>query len=162
MSLNDKIPPSLLLLSRVFYLPEDITFADRMKTILAQLPEGIAEQTRQKLTEIEGGHVDYKERLNLLQSIENQLADERTLAKKIAASKREKEMADSVSAKMDKEKETKAIEKALETVEAKAHAIKVSFPSKRPNFRTTLPICSRLKRSPLEWLKKSSRPSMTF
>uniref|UniRef100_A0A0M3IH74 Letm1 RBD domain-containing protein n=1 Tax=Ascaris lumbricoides TaxID=6252 RepID=A0A0M3IH74_ASCLU len=40
LSLNDKVPPSLLLLSRTIYLPEDITFTDRLKALLSSLPEG--------------------------------------------------------------------------------------------------------------------------
>ena len=103
MSLDDKIPPSMLLLSRVFYLPENISFADKMKAILAQLPEGLAEQTRQKLTEIEGGQIDYKERLELLKSIEQNLAEERKLAEQIATAKKEKEKVESETARVEKE-----------------------------------------------------------
>jgi len=64
LSLNDKVPPTLLLMSRALYLPEEINFTDRLKTILSALPEGLGEQTRQKLTELEGGKVDYKVVLN--------------------------------------------------------------------------------------------------
>ncbi|CAB3397772.1 unnamed protein product [Caenorhabditis bovis] len=71
LSLNDKVPPSLLLLSRTLYLPEDVSFPDRLKSIIQNLPDGIAETTRQKLTEIEGGKVDYKARIELIKSIEN-------------------------------------------------------------------------------------------
>lgn len=60
LSLNDKVPPTLLLMSRALYLPEEINFTDRLKTILSALPEELGEQTRQKLTELEGGKVDYK------------------------------------------------------------------------------------------------------
>lgn len=42
LSLNDKVPPSLLLLSRVLYLPEELTFSERLKTILSSLPEGMS------------------------------------------------------------------------------------------------------------------------
>ncbi|KAJ1372227.1 hypothetical protein KIN20_034322 [Parelaphostrongylus tenuis] len=79
LSLSDKVPPSLLLLSRALYLPEDISFTDRLKALVQNLPEGIAESTRQKLTEMEGGQVDYKERLNLIRQIEEAIAKEKAL-----------------------------------------------------------------------------------
>lgn len=42
LSLNDKVPPSLLLLSRTMFLPEDISFTDRLKNIVQNLPEGLS------------------------------------------------------------------------------------------------------------------------
>ncbi|VDM58852.1 unnamed protein product [Angiostrongylus costaricensis] len=79
LSLSDKVPPSLLLLSRALYLPEDISFTDRLKALVQNLPEGIAESTRQKLTEMEGGQVDHKERLNLIRQIEEAIEKEKAI-----------------------------------------------------------------------------------
>ncbi|CAI4231302.1 unnamed protein product [Auanema sp. JU1783] len=79
LSLNDNVPPSLLLLSRALYLPEDINFADRLKALVQNLPDAIAEQTRQKLTEIEGGQVDYKARIDLIKIIEEAIAQEKAI-----------------------------------------------------------------------------------
>ncbi|KAE9414898.1 hypothetical protein Angca_006933, partial [Angiostrongylus cantonensis] len=82
LSLSDKVPPSLLLLSRALYLPEDISFTDRLKAMVQNLPEGmfcIAESTRQKLTEMEGGQVDHKERLNLIRQIEEAIEKEKAI-----------------------------------------------------------------------------------
>jgi LETM1 and EF-hand domain-containing protein 1 len=92
MSLNDNIPPSLLLLSRAFYLPEELTFNERLKTILSLMPTNISEQTRQKLTELQGGKVSYKERMDLIMNIEESLqaervAEENTRKKKEQAAK---------------------------------------------------------------------------
>ncbi|VDN50941.1 unnamed protein product [Dracunculus medinensis] len=77
LSLNDNVPPSLLLLSRAIYVPEDITFADRLKALLSSLPSSIAEQARQKLTELEGDKINYKARLDLIREIEIGLQKER-------------------------------------------------------------------------------------
>ncbi|CAJ0591881.1 unnamed protein product [Cylicocyclus nassatus] len=88
LSLNDKIPPSLLLLSRALYLPEDISFTDRLKALVQSLPEGIAESTRQKLTELEGGKVDHKARLDLIKQIEEAIAKEKAIEEE---KKKEKE-----------------------------------------------------------------------
>ncbi|KAK6028491.1 LETM1-like protein [Ostertagia ostertagi] len=63
----------------LLYLPEDISFTDRLKSLVQSLPEGIAESTRQKLTEMEGGQVGYKERLDLLRQIEEAIAKEKAM-----------------------------------------------------------------------------------
>ncbi|KJH44577.1 LETM1-like protein [Dictyocaulus viviparus] len=115
LSLSDKVPPSLLLLSRALYLPEDISFTNRLKALVQNLPEGkfffnhfyrdliklselnsgnilgIAESTRQKLTEMEGGQVDHKERLNLIRQIEEAIAKEKAMEEeKIRGEKKQK------------------------------------------------------------------------
>lgn len=77
LSLNDKVPPSLLLMSRILSLPEDLSFTDRLKALVARLPDSVAEQTRQKLTELEGGKIDHKARLDMIRAIETAIADER-------------------------------------------------------------------------------------
>uniref|UniRef100_F1KUQ5 LETM1 and EF-hand domain-containing protein 1 n=1 Tax=Ascaris suum TaxID=6253 RepID=F1KUQ5_ASCSU len=94
LSLNDKVPPSLLLLSRTIYLPEDITFTDRLKALLSSLPEGIAEQTRQKLTELEGDKVSYKARLDLIKAIEKGIQEERKSVAKAQKAAEEKAKAE--------------------------------------------------------------------
>lgn len=88
LSLNDKVPPSFLLLSRTLYLSEDLPFTDRLKTLVQSLPDGIAEHTRQRLTELEGGKIDHKARLELIKQIEDAIAKEKQLEKE----KKEKEL----------------------------------------------------------------------
>uniref|UniRef100_A0A1I7U2A1 Mitochondrial proton/calcium exchanger protein n=1 Tax=Caenorhabditis tropicalis TaxID=1561998 RepID=A0A1I7U2A1_9PELO len=77
LSLNDKVPPALLLLSRTLYLPEEVSFPDRLKAIVQNLPDGLAETTVQKLTEMEGGQIDHKARIELIKSIEQAIANEK-------------------------------------------------------------------------------------
>ena len=93
MSLNDNIPPSLLLLSRALYLPEELTFNERLKTILAVMPSNIGEQTRQKLTELQGGKVSYKDRMDLIMNIEESLQAER-VAEESTRKKKEQALKD--------------------------------------------------------------------
>lgn len=95
LSLNDKVPPALLLLSRTLYLPEEVSFPDRLKAIVQNLPDGLAETTKQKLTEMEGGQIDHKARIELIRSIESAIANE----------------------KKDEEKKKKAAEEALKSKE---------------------------------------------
>ncbi|KAF1752069.1 hypothetical protein GCK72_018623 [Caenorhabditis remanei] len=95
LSLNDKVPPALLLLSRTLYLPEEVSFPDRLKAIVQNLPDGLAETTVQKLTEMEGGQIDHKARIELIKSIEQAIANE----------------------KKDEDKKKKAAEEALKSKE---------------------------------------------
>lgn len=41
LSLNKKVPPSLLLLSRAFMLPETIPTTDKLKATISALPETV-------------------------------------------------------------------------------------------------------------------------
>lgn len=77
LSLNEKVPPSLLLLSSTLYLPEEVSFADRLKTILTTLPTHTAEEIKLKMTELEGGKVDNKAKMQIIQSIEASLKKQR-------------------------------------------------------------------------------------
>jgi|UniRef100_A0AC35GWG6 LETM1 and EF-hand domain-containing protein 1 len=112
MSLNDNIPPSLLLLSRAFYLPEELTFNERLKTILALMPTNISEQTRQKLTELQGGKVSYKERMDLIMNIEESLQAERVAEENTKKKKEQlaKEKAEADGAESDKDKKAENAE----------------------------------------------------
>jgi LETM1 and EF-hand domain-containing protein 1 len=112
MSLNDNIPPSLLLLSRAFYLPEELTFNERLKTILALMPTNIGEQTRQKLTELQGGKVSYKERMDLIMNIEESLQAERVAEENTKKKKEQlaKEKAETDGADSDKDKKAENAE----------------------------------------------------
>uniref|UniRef100_A0A8R1E0E8 Mitochondrial proton/calcium exchanger protein n=1 Tax=Caenorhabditis japonica TaxID=281687 RepID=A0A8R1E0E8_CAEJA len=94
LSLNDKVPPSLLLLSRTLYLPEEVSFPDRLKAIVQNLPEGMAESTKQKLTEMEGGQIDHKARIELIRSIEQAIAAEKKEDEKKKEAQKTKEEAE--------------------------------------------------------------------
>lgn len=75
LSLDDQVPPSLLLLSRAMYFPEELTFTHRLRSIIAQLPEEVSEYTTLKLKEMEG-LADPKDRMEVLRSIEDDLKQE--------------------------------------------------------------------------------------
>jgi hypothetical protein len=38
--MDDQVPPSLLLLSRAMFFPEELTFEERLRSVLSSLPEG--------------------------------------------------------------------------------------------------------------------------
>lgn len=77
LSLNEKVPPSLLLLSSTLYLPEEVSFADRLTTLMTTLPDHLAEEIKLKVAELEGSKVDNKTRLEIIKSIETALKKER-------------------------------------------------------------------------------------
>lgn len=82
LSLDEKVPPSLLLLSRTLYLPDEVQFTDRLNIIMQSLPESVANQAKLKISELEGEKTDYKSKLELIKSIEEALKKEREERKK--------------------------------------------------------------------------------
>ena len=41
LSLNERVPPSLLLLSRALYLPENLPTSDQLKATISRLPDAV-------------------------------------------------------------------------------------------------------------------------
>ncbi|KFD71134.1 hypothetical protein M514_07082 [Trichuris suis] len=76
LSLNEQVPPSLLLLSSTLYLPEEVPFSNRLKTIISTLPSHIADEAKLKLADIDGARVDNKAKYDLIVSIEEALRKE--------------------------------------------------------------------------------------
>ncbi|XP_042900197.2 mitochondrial proton/calcium exchanger protein [Parasteatoda tepidariorum] len=75
LSLNEKIPPSLLLLSRALYLPENVPTTDQLKVTLSSLPETATTETKFKIGEMEG-KVDNKTKLELIKKEEAEIRKE--------------------------------------------------------------------------------------
>ncbi|GFQ74754.1 hypothetical protein TNCT_432151 [Trichonephila clavata] len=75
LSLQENIPPSLLLLSRALYLPEKLPAADQLKVTLSSLSETAATETKLKIGEIEG-KVDNKTKLELIKKQEEEIKKE--------------------------------------------------------------------------------------
>ncbi|CDW51918.1 LETM1 domain containing protein [Trichuris trichiura] len=76
LSLNEQVPPSLLLLSSTLYLPEEVPFSNRLKKIISTLPSHIADEAKLKLADIDGARVDNKAKYDLIVSIEEALRKE--------------------------------------------------------------------------------------
>ncbi|XP_054258108.1 mitochondrial proton/calcium exchanger protein-like isoform X2 [Macrosteles quadrilineatus] len=66
LSLNEKVPPSLLLLSRAFLLPETITTTEKLVATISALPDTVATKTKAAIGEREG-KIDNKAQLDLIQ-----------------------------------------------------------------------------------------------
>ncbi|KAI1278017.1 Mitochondrial proton/calcium exchanger protein [Halotydeus destructor] len=81
MSLNEHIPPSLLLLSRILFLPDSIPAADQLKATLQSLPLEAATEAKYKIGETEG-KIDNKTKLELIQQEEAAIKKEKEEAEK--------------------------------------------------------------------------------
>ncbi|KAJ8952880.1 hypothetical protein NQ318_006496 [Aromia moschata] len=76
LSLDQKVPPSLLLLSRAMMLPETIPTSDKLKATISALPETIVKQTQAAIGEKEG-KIDNKVRAEIIKEEERKIKEER-------------------------------------------------------------------------------------
>ena len=76
LSLNEKVPPSLLLLSRALDLPDSDLTSDQLKVTIASLPESVATQTRDAISQ-RRGKVDNEARILALKAEEKMIQEER-------------------------------------------------------------------------------------
>lgn len=92
LSLNGQIPPSLLLLSRVLYLPENLPATDQLKATIQALPEEAVTEAKYKIGESEG-KVDNKTKIELIRQEEEAIRreqEEEEAAKREELAKQEK------------------------------------------------------------------------
>lgn len=76
LSLNQKVPPSLLLLSRALMLPERIPTTDKLKATISVLPDSIVKHTKAAIAETEG-KIDNKIKYELLKEEVQKCKEER-------------------------------------------------------------------------------------
>lgn len=75
LSLNEKVPPSLLLLSRAMLLPEDVSTADKLKASISVLSESAAIQTKAAIGEREG-KIDNKSKIDVIRDEQRKIKEE--------------------------------------------------------------------------------------
>lgn len=76
LSLNEKVPPSLLLLSRALMLPENVTTGDKLKATISALPENVVTQAKAAIGEKEG-KIDNKTKIEVIKEEERKIKEER-------------------------------------------------------------------------------------
>lgn len=76
LSLDEKVPPSLLLLSRALYLPDTVPAAEQLQATIASLPESVATHTRDAISQ-KRGKVDYEARIETLRLEQAKIRQER-------------------------------------------------------------------------------------
>ncbi|XP_058805734.1 mitochondrial proton/calcium exchanger protein isoform X2 [Phymastichus coffea] len=76
LSLNKKVPPSLLLLSRALMVPETISMSDKLKATISALPDSVVARTKGAIGEKEG-KLDHKTNIEIIKMEEKKIEEER-------------------------------------------------------------------------------------
>ncbi|CAH0399703.1 unnamed protein product [Chilo suppressalis] len=87
LSLNEKVPPSLLLLSRALMVPEHVPTTYKLKATISALPEQVVTQTKAAIGEKEG-KVDFKTKAEAIKLEEQKIKEEK---KELQEAERQKE-----------------------------------------------------------------------
>lgn len=85
MSLNEKVPPSLLLLSRAMMLPENVPTAEKLKASISSLPDAAAVQMRAAIGEREG-KIDNKTQIEIIRDEQRKIKEEAEELKEVEKS----------------------------------------------------------------------------
>ncbi|XP_046977717.1 mitochondrial proton/calcium exchanger protein [Vanessa cardui] len=88
LSLNEKVPPSLLLLSRALMVPEHVPTTYKLKATISALPEQVVTQTKAAIGEKEG-KVDFKTKAEAIKLEEEKIKEEK---KEMQEAEREKQI----------------------------------------------------------------------
>ncbi|KAG0710574.1 Mitochondrial proton/calcium exchanger protein [Chionoecetes opilio] len=89
LSLTEKVPPSLLLLSRTLYLPETVRASDTLGATISSLPEEVATRTKAAIGKREG-KIDNLTRLEVIQSEERKIAEDKKELKMLQEENKQK------------------------------------------------------------------------
>lgn len=89
LSLNAKVPPSLLILSRAMMIPEDIDLSQKLKATLAALPDTVATQAKAAIGEREG-KVDNKTKIEIIKEEQRKIQEEQEEEKEEIRAKQQK------------------------------------------------------------------------
>ncbi|EEB13424.1 leucine zipper-EF-hand-containing transmembrane protein 1, putative [Pediculus humanus corporis] len=76
LSVNEKVPPSLLLLSRALMLPDTIAATDQLKATISALPDSAELKAKVAISEREGA-LDNKTKIELIRAEEKIIQEER-------------------------------------------------------------------------------------
>jgi len=110
LSTNEKVPPSLLLLSRTLYLPEAMAPEKAIEASISALPEAVATGAKAKIGEREG-KIENVTRLEIIKQEQAKIEEEQRELERTLAEKKKKAEEESIK----KEKlAQEALEKAIE------------------------------------------------
>ncbi|XP_071515610.1 mitochondrial proton/calcium exchanger protein isoform X2 [Panulirus ornatus] len=112
LSLKEKVPPSLLLLSRTLYLPENVLPSDTLAATISTLPDEVATRTKAAIGKREG-KIDNLTRLEVIRAEERRIAEDKKELEKI---QEEKKLKEELAKK--KAEEELALQKAVEESQA--------------------------------------------
>lgn len=76
LSLNKKVSPSLLLLSRALMIPETVPISDKLKATISALPDAVVARTKGAIGEKEG-KLDHRTNIEIIKMEERKIEEER-------------------------------------------------------------------------------------
>ncbi|EFN76874.1 LETM1 and EF-hand domain-containing protein anon-60Da, mitochondrial [Harpegnathos saltator] len=82
LSLNKKVSPSLLLLSRALMIPETVPMSDKLKATISALPDAVVARTKGAIGEKEG-KLDHRTNIEIIKMEERKIEEERKEQKEI-------------------------------------------------------------------------------
>nr|XP_014085692.1 mitochondrial proton/calcium exchanger protein [Bactrocera oleae]XP_014085693.1 mitochondrial proton/calcium exchanger protein [Bactrocera oleae]XP_014085694.1 mitochondrial proton/calcium exchanger protein [Bactrocera oleae]XP_014085695.1 mitochondrial proton/calcium exchanger protein [Bactrocera oleae]XP_036231068.1 mitochondrial proton/calcium exchanger protein [Bactrocera oleae]XP_036231069.1 mitochondrial proton/calcium exchanger protein [Bactrocera oleae]XP_036231070.1 mitochondrial len=92
LSLNEKVPPTLLLLSRALLISDETATTHKLVETIRVLPEAVATKTKEKIGESEG-KIDNKTKIEVLKEEERKIREEREEEREAEKAKLEEEKA---------------------------------------------------------------------
>lgn len=76
LSLDKKVSPSLLLLSRALMIPETVPMSDKLKATISALPDAVVARTKGAIGEKEG-KLDHRTNIEIIKMEERKIEEER-------------------------------------------------------------------------------------
>lgn len=76
LSLNKRVSPSLLLLSRALMIPETVPISDKLKATISALPDAVVARTKGAIGEKEG-KLDHRTNIEIIKMEERKIEEER-------------------------------------------------------------------------------------
>ncbi|XP_064112866.1 mitochondrial proton/calcium exchanger protein-like isoform X1 [Macrobrachium nipponense] len=117
LSLNEKVPPSLLLLSRTLYLPENVRPSDTLAATISTLSEEVATRTKAAIGKREG-KIDNLTRLEIIKAEERKIAEDKKELERVLEDKRKQEQLVKKKAEVESLRQEEAMQKATEEIQA--------------------------------------------
>ncbi|XP_055390350.1 mitochondrial proton/calcium exchanger protein isoform X2 [Condylostylus longicornis] len=101
LSLNEKVPPSILLLSRALMISEDTPTTDKIKDTIRSLPDTLAAQTKAAIGELEG-KVDNKTKIEIIREEVRKIKEEKEEERQEEKQKKKVEAQEKIMAEIEK------------------------------------------------------------
>lgn len=120
LSLNKKVPPTLLLLSRALMVPDTIPMSDKLKATISALPDDIVARTKGAIGEKEG-KLDHETNIEIIKMEEKRIAEERAEEKEIKEKEKDVKPEPIILETLNKDDEitttdVKVLEQALDSI----------------------------------------------
>ncbi|XP_066986705.1 mitochondrial proton/calcium exchanger protein isoform X2 [Macrobrachium rosenbergii] len=127
LSLNEKVPPSLLLLSRTLYLPENVRPSDTLAATISTLPEEVATRTKAAIGKREG-KIDNLTRLEIIKAEERKIAEDKKELERVLEDKKKQEQL--VKKKAEEKIDKEELVDEAPVVKDKAEVLSEELPKK--------------------------------